>query len=378
VLVPHSRGRDQSTRASALIVRAAASARSDGKDSPYPLAVQICGPDISPQLLSLAEATVDTPFASLAYVRAFQPEICTQLQHAVAWRGQELIGILSFYPRGTALVVVNRLVRLSDAVLERCAAAMLAWHPRAQSVRIDDLYGSPAGGSQYHALRSRTWSTMDCVVLELPHEFSAYLERFGPATRKNLRYCARRLEREAPAVKFRMCQREQIDGSVVAGLVRLNHERMASKGTISGIDDAYQARLTALCRSHGIACIATDGATIVGGTLCTQVAGGWTLHVIAHDPKFNHVRLGLLCLLRTVEQAIASGAARFNLLWGVGDYKLLFGGTVVALRARRYYRSVAAQVRALADMRDCAAQCARRGLSRLRRRWYQRPTARTT
>jgi hypothetical protein len=100
--------------------------------------------------------------------------------------------------------------------------------------------------------------------------------------------------------------------------------------------------------------------------------------VIAHDPKFNHVRLGLLCLLRTVEQAIASGAARFNLLWGVGDYKLLFGGTVVALRARRYYRSVAAQVRALADMRDCAAQCARRGLSRLRRRWYQRRTARTT
>src|SRR5580658_8984999 len=213
---------------------------------------------------------------------------------------------------------------------------------------------------------------MDCVVLELPLEFSAYLERFGPATRKNLRCCARRLEREAPAFKFRMCQREQIDGSVVAGLVRLNHERMASKGTISGIDDAYQARLTALCRSHGIACIATDGATIVGGTLCTQVAGGWTLHVIAHDPKFNHVRLGLLCLLRAVEEAIACGAARFNFLWGLGDYKLLFGGTVSALRARRYYRDSGTRLLALADMRDFTVQSLRRHVSLWRRRLKKR------
>ncbi len=335
------------------------------------LAVEICGPEISPALLLAAEALEETPFACLAFARAFRSEIIPQLQHAVIRNGGQLVGVLSFYRRGDVLVVVNRLVRLADEVLEVCAAAMLHENPTAQSIEIDDLYneGVRLPSARPHSL---TWRTIDCVAATLPRSFAEYLANFGSATRKNLRYCARRLEREAPGLKFHIQRREEITAQTVEAIVQLNHRRMAIKSKASGIDKLYTARLAALMRSHGAACVAADGPTIVAGTLCTEVGNGWTLHVIAHEPRFNHVRLGLLCLLKTMEAAINSGARRFNFLWGVGGYKVLFGGRLGTLRARRYYRNVGSRLRAIGDLRDCVAQSARRGLSLWRRRFLGR------
>jgi hypothetical protein len=328
------------------------------------LSVEIWGAEIPAGLLLAAEQTVDTPYACLAYVRAYQPELIPRLQHAVARHCGELVAIVSFYARSRSLVVVNRLLRFPDQVLNACVAAMLEQNPAARSVEFTELYNEERA---HAAACSFTWRTIDCVAAELPASYGEYLEHFGAATRKNLRYCARRLERDAPAVSFNIHRREAISASMVAAVVQLNHQRMAFKGGRSGIDESYAARLATLSRSHGVACIATDGAAVVAGALCTEVGSGWTLHVIAHDPQFNHVRLGLLCLLKAVEEAIACGAARFNFLWGLGDYKLLFGGTVSALRARRYYRDSGTRLLALADMRDFTVQSLRRHVSLWRR-----------
>jgi hypothetical protein len=335
------------------------------------LAVEMCGPDISPTLLLAAEALTDTPFSCLAFARAFRPEIIPQLRHAVVRNGGQLLGVLSFYRRGEVLVVVNRLVRLADEVLEVCAAAMLQENPTARSIEINDLYNA-RGRLPTAWPPALTWRTIDCVAAALPRSFTEYLANFGSATRKNLRYCARRLEREAPGLKFLIQRREEIAAETVEAIVQLNHRRMAFKSKASGIDDLYTSRLAALMRSHGAACVAADGPTIVAATLCTEVGHGWTLHVIAHDPRFNHVRLGLLCLLKTMEAAIDSGARRFNFLWGVGEYKVLFGGELDTLRARRYYRNAGNRLLAIGDMRDCVAQSARRRLSLWRRRYQAR------
>jgi hypothetical protein len=329
------------------------------------LTIEICGPDIPATLLSAAEALVDTPYACLAYVRAFQPEIMPRLQHAVLRNNGTLLGILSFYPRQRSLIVVNRLLRLSDEVLDVCVAALFERYPTMRSVAFSELYNEEG---RARTPRSFTWRTIDCIAVELPRSFPEYLTHFGPATRKNLRYCARRLEREAPGVSFRISRREAIGAHVVASIVQLNHRRMAFKGGSSGIDAVYTSRLAALSESHGVTCLAIDGTSVVAGALCAEVGTGWTLHVIAHDPRFNHVRLGLLCLLRAVEEAIACGVPRFNFLWGASDYKLLFGGQARALRARRYYRNVGSQLLALGDLRDCAFQSLRRGLSAWRHR----------
>lgn len=332
-----------------------------------PLSVEICGPEIAPELLLAAEAVVDTPFACLAYVRAFQPEIVPELRHAVLRMNRRLVGILSFYRRGTALVVVNKLIRLQDPVLADCAAELLARHPFIQSVEFDGLYNEVWSAREARKIPARAWPTIECAVAELPVTYAEYVQGFGSATRKNLRYCARRLERESPGVAFQILRGGEITQSVVAATVQLNHLRMASKGKASGMDELYTSRLAALSRSHGVACVAMDGSTVVAGTLCTQVGSGWTLHVIAHDPKYNHVRLGLLCLLKTIEEGIGCGAQRFNFLWGASDYKVLFGGKISVLQARRYYRNVTSRRLAFCDIRDSAIQSVRRRLSSWRR-----------
>jgi hypothetical protein len=334
------------------------------------LHVEICGPEIAPGLLLTAELIVTTPFECLAYERAFRPEIIPRLNHAVVRSGRQLLGIFSYYPRGKTLVVVNRLIRLPDDVLAVCAAKMLSHHPSMRSVEFGELYNG-TGTAPDGQVRSYTWATIDCAEAELPRSYAEYLQIFGSSTRKNLRYCARRLERESPSVAFRIVQGAEFTDDTVAAVVQLNRLRMASKGKASGMNEVYAARLAALSRSHGVGCIATEGTRIVAGTLCTRVGSGWTLHVIAHDPKFNHVRLGLLCLLKSVEEAIGSGATRFNFLWGASDYKILFGGKIRTLRARRYYRNMNSQLLAFADIRDRAVQTLARHLV-LWRRAYRR------
>jgi hypothetical protein len=331
------------------------------------LSLEIHGADIAAELLSAAESAVDTPFECLAHIRAFRPELISRLRHAVVRHGQQLVAILSFYEHRRSLVVVNRLIRVPDDVLGECAALMLEHNPRMASVTFSDLYNGTVG-TRTDRIRSMTWLASDCAEVELPESYDEYMQHFGSSTRKNLRYCARRLEREFPAVSFRILERQEITEEIVTAVVELNHRRMASKGKSSGMNASYTHRLAALSQSHGVACLATDGARIVAGALCTRLGQGWTLHVIAHDPTYNHVRLGLLCLLKAVAVAIQGGARRFNFLWGVSDYKLLFGAKITLLRARRYYRSWGCQLLAIHDMKDYVLQSTRRRLSSWRAR----------
>jgi Acetyltransferase (GNAT) domain len=326
------------------------------------LTLDIYGPQIPPGLLSAAESSVDTPFECLAYVRAFRPEVVPSLRHAVVRSGRQIVAIFSFYTSKASLVVVNRLIRLPNDVLAASAAQMLQQYPYARSVEFNDLYTVASDGHS-EGIRSLSWPAVDCAEVDLPGSYDEYLQHFGSTTRKNLRYCARRLERESPDIAFRILRGEEIADAVVKEVVDLNHLRMASKGKASGMDESYASRLAVLSRSHGVACIATDGSRIVGGTLCTEVGAGWTLHVIAHDPNYNHVRLGLLCLLESVAEAIRGRARRFNFLWGASDYKLLFGAKIGTLQTRRYYRSLGCQLLALRDIRDCVVQSTRHRIS---------------
>ncbi len=50
------------------------------------------------------------------------------------------------------------------------------------------------------------------------------------------------------------------------------------------------------------------------------------MHVIAHDPTYDDLRLGLLCCALTIEDAIAKGCQQFHFLWGRYDYKTRLGG----------------------------------------------------
>ena len=325
------------------------------------------GPEIPDAILTAAENSADNPYTCLAVCRAFEPAIAVILRHIVVQSGNRVLGVLSYYERQSTLVIVNRLVEFDAEILERCARTLFAAHPTAHRIVIDGVYDSAARRGRRRAVPSRDWCAMENMTLSLPASFEQYLSHFGAKTRKNLRYCAKRFQRENPDAEFVVLPRDAIDEDLVNRIIQLNQLRMTTKGHVSGIDTKFATGLLALCRSHGVACIARapDG-KILGGTLCTRVGDGLSLQVIAHDPQFNHVRLGLLCLLKSIETGIAAGARTFHFLWGESEYKALFGAHAAPLLSCRYYRSWLHYWLSFDDWREQITQSTRRTAKRLR------------
>jgi Acetyltransferase (GNAT) domain len=329
------------------------------------LSIQAYGPEIPATLLAAAERSADNPYSCLAVYRAFEPQSATVLRHLVITSADRVLGILSYHERGSSLFIVNRLLGFNDSILDRCVSLLFATHQAARRIVIEGVYEGEAR-LRYRTAR-RSWCAMENLLLDLPASFEQYMGHFGPKTRKNLRYCAKRFQRENPGAEFAILTRDVIDEATVNSLVGLNHLRMESKGRTSGVDAKFAAALLTLGRSHGIACVARDkDGKILGGTLCTRVGNGLSLQVIAHDPAFNHVRLGLLCLLKSIETGIASGATVFHFLWGDSQYKALFGAHAAPLLSYRYYRSWIHYVFAFRDWRDQIAQTSKRYARRVR------------
>jgi hypothetical protein len=331
------------------------------------VSIEVYGPEIPRAILAAAEDSADNPYTCLAVYRAFEPATAATLRHLVVYSGDRVLGILSYYERRFTLVIVNRLVEFDEESLERCARTLFRAHPAARRIAIDGVYDSAARRGRPRAVPSRAWRAMENLTLALPTSFEQYLSHFGAKTRKNLRYCGKRFQRENPGAELVILTRDAIDEAVVNDIVRLNHLRMTTKGRVSGIDPQFAAALLALSRSHGVACIARAGdGKILGGTLCTRVGNGLSLQVIAHDPQFNHVRLGLLCLLKSIEAGIAGSATVFHFLWGDSEYKALFGAHAVPLLSCRYYRSWPHYLFALDDCREQVMRRTGRYARRLR------------
>lgn len=331
------------------------------------LSIEMYGPEIPGNILAAAERSANNPYSCLAICRAFEPEIAAILRHLVVYSGARLLGILSYYERQSTLVIVNRLIDFNDQVLESCARTLFASHETARRIVVEGVYASETRRARHPIVPRRIWHAIENLILDLPRTFEQYMSQFGSKTRKNLRYCTKRFERENSGAEFSVLTRDAIDKATVDALVELNHLRMESKGRVSGIDTRFATALLALCHSHGVACVARDKeGRILGGTLCTHVGNGVSLQIIAHDPRFNHVRLGLLCLLKSIETGIAAGVTVFHFLWGDSDYKALFGARAAPLMSCRYYRSWAYRMLALDDVRDQVTQTTKRYVRRLR------------
>jgi hypothetical protein len=336
------------------------------------LSIQVYGPEIPAAILAAAERSADNPYSCLAAYRAFEPEIAAVLRHLVITSEDRVLGILSYHERGSSLFIVNRLIGFNDEILDSCISTLFSTHQAANRIVMDGVYEGEA--RLRHGIARLSWCAMENLLLDLPASFEQYMSHFGPKTRKNLRYCAKRFQRENPGAEFAILTRDAIDEATVNSVVALNHLRMESKGRTSGVDAKFAAALLTLCRSHGIACVARgkDG-KILAGTLCTRVGNGLSLQTIAHDPVFNHVRLGLLCLLKSIETGIASGATVFHFLWGDSQYKALFGARAAPLLSHRYYRSWIHRFLALRDWRDQIGQRSRRYARRLRAAYKRVP-----
>lgn len=246
----------------------------------------------------------------------------------VSRKDGQITGLLLFEKHGTVAHVLNEVFTPDADELADFAAAVFKHHPSLTAVQIR----AASVEGKLSAYRSISAPQSEDFVLALPPTYDAWLASLSSQTREKVRYHLRRTVRKQPGFRFRIVDSEQIDDTQLHRIIDFNRARMQKKGRRFGMSDYEEQGLRRLMRERGrIGLIEIDG-EICAGLLCTVAGKDIYMHVIAHDPQFDDLRLGFLCCVLTVQDAIEQGLERFHFLWGQYDYKTRLGGKRVELR----------------------------------------------
>jgi len=244
-------------------------------------------------------------------------------------------GLLLVRARGRHLRILNEGMVLDSLQLKLLALSLFCWFPRAACIELAHM----RAGALPPCHPSQRARVSEDNVIELPSSFDAYLASLGAATRKNVRRHLKHLRAAHPGMHFALHEGAALQAADVEAVIRFNRARMAAKGKVSGIDAAHAARLQALARTHGVlALLRLDGAVAAGAIVMRFGAHYYSL-VLAHDPRHDDLRLGLLLSVLLVEALIARDARTLHLMWGRDPLKAQLGAQLRELENVVVYRS---------------------------------------
>ncbi len=253
----------------------------------------------------------------------------------VARRDGQVVAVLLFVAtRGTARVL-NEVVTLEADCVEQFAQDLFRRFPRVGAIVL-------------HAVELRGRCTLfpqlghvcsEDFVLVLPSNRDDWLAGLSRQAREKLRYYHARCRRREPGLSFDILRGEQVGECHVQALLALSRARMEKKGVSFGIGSVEQGQLLALARARGMLVLLTLDGRICAGLLCSVTGDDVFMHVVAHDPTRDDLRLGLVACSVGIAGAIAAGHARFHFLWGRYDYKLRLGGRERPLSSMVVYRN---------------------------------------
>lgn len=179
--------------------------------------------------------------------------------------------------------------------------------------------------------------------IDLPATPEEYLQSLGKQTRKHLPYYLRRLQRECQeSVVIQTSSGEQISRQAVTSILVLNQLRMRSKGRETLWTRESSLHRWPLIQKSGMFFALQIGEKLAGGTLSFLHGGEAFLITIAHDPQYDRLNIGSICLWQTIEHLIRLGCRAFHLLWGASFYKAQFGGQLAPIYRVTYARNVPA------------------------------------
>lgn len=153
---------------------------------------------------------------------------------------------------------------------------------------------------------------------------------------------ARGLKRDLPDVSIRF---DAAPGrSVLDRIASFGRARIEAKGRRYGIDAAELDRLMAVSDDVGHGTLVRSGDAILAADLVCVVGNQAYFLTHGFDPDYPRSRLGMVCLVNSIEGCAARGIRDFNMLWGDLPYKAQLGAERVALQTVVACRSWASLV----------------------------------
>lgn len=285
--------------------------------------------------------------------------------HLQAWVSRNkgrITSIILFDTKGSVARIVNEMHDIDAEQLEYFSQALLREYPEIDAIR---LHAIRIQGSfqKFPALQAEV---SENYLLSLPESTEAWRASLSSQTREKLRYHYRRSCRKQPDLCFRQIDTKDMTDKHVEYILQLNRARMTQKGRSFNMGVRETKNLCAVMRECGQISVIEIGGEICAGLLCTRLGKSVFMHVIAHDPRHDDLRLGFLCCTLTIESAIANGAERFHFLWGYYDYKVRLGGQRQVLSRAVLFRSWR---HALYHPGLLASQLAQRARNKLRQ-WH--------
>lgn len=268
--------------------------------------------------------------------------VTPRIEAWVARRDGSISAVILFDRNQHHVRVLNEVFSLSSQVLSEFADAVFGLYPklrviRIRAIKIANLPKPTIGLST---------DISDDYRLKLATTKEDWYRSLSARTREKLRYYLRRAQQRAPTFSFRTFSADDINLEQIKQIIQFNRARMQVKGKRFGMSANEQHQLCQLMLERGwLSTIEIDGKPSAG-LLCTLAGGDVFMHVIAHDPAHDDLRLGFLCCALTIEEAIAKGYQQFHFLWGRYDYKTRLGGE----------REVLLQVSLFRDWSACLQQ----------------------
>jgi hypothetical protein len=265
-------------------------------------------------------------------------------QHAhvyVARRGGAPLAILPLVHDGQTVRVLNEMVLIPGAEVDRFAGYMFGRFPKVARICFS-LIGADVGTLRWpHQQHGHS----EDIVVPLPDAPEAYLSSLGAKTRQTIKNRLKALARDHPDLLFTTSEGASIDPRAIDELMALKQSNTDDKRIDFGIAPDESAWLAERARINGLLTLAVRGGRICGGSLSSRLGDHYFAHVLAFDRTYARYSLGILCAYRAICENIARGARETHLGWGCNPYKFNLGGVQRDMRSLDLYRSRAAVAR---------------------------------
>ncbi len=297
------------------------------------ISIQCYDNDVPPFIGAALERLYGNLFSSLTYFRIFGG--ADKASVYVVRSGKKVVCAWLFCRYRNTVRVINEGIRIDQDDITRFASYIFARYPAVNVI-------------SFHAVQPQMvelpmpyqrFNCLEDMVLTLPSNAESYTSSLGRSTRSYIHRYLNKLKRDFPSFSFRALAPDEIDEQQIRRIIDLNRLRMASKGKASSNDEDATQRIIQLAGECGMVGVIMLDGCICAGSINYCVGDNYFLETLAHDPAYDHYRIGTLCCYLTICECIARGGNEYHFLWGQDEYKKRLLGVQRDLDDLVIYRS---------------------------------------
>ena len=179
------------------------------------------------------------------------------------------------------------------------------------------------------------------MLIKLPNNKTDYLYSLGSHYKKNLPKYLRRIQNKyGSEFKCHIYKNKEITKSDFNKLVSFNKLRIKEKGGVSLLNDDLSHRRWVMTQHSGVFCGLYNGDQLLGGVVAYLHKNIAYDAIVAHDPEYNDLRVGVLANWLLINYLIENKVYEFHLLWGKSIWKERFGAHETFLNEIIVYDSI--------------------------------------